>query len=92
MNAQQVICTSAEARRYTISGSDGMKFTWHVPKEGNVLHADTLNDTIYIVWQKKGEFTLTVDGDYNGCTVSKKLDVTVKQSPIVESWTGHTFL
>jgi gliding motility-associated-like protein len=80
---QQVICASSKARVYKIGGAAGMKFTWHVPKDGTVI-GDTLRDSVLVVWQQSGTYTLSVEGTLNSCTSTKSISVKVNPTPIAD--------
>lgn len=88
----QNVCADTMAHRYTINGSPGMTFNWHVPKVAKVVNSDTLNDTIWIVWPKiSGTYPLSVTGDLNGCVVSKSIKVKVTPGPMVDIGSDASF-
>jgi gliding motility-associated-like protein len=88
----QNVCSDTLAHRYTIKGSPGMTFKWHVPKVAKVINSDTLNDTIWIVWPKiSGTYPLSVTGDLNGCIVTKNISVKVNPGPVVDLGADASF-
>ncbi len=69
---------------YNISGGEGMIFHWEI-EGGYFANKDTLNDTIYVVWNGIGEHRLRVYGEFEGCyTDYRELLVQLKHPPIVD--------
>jgi gliding motility-associated-like protein len=79
----QQACVNKTAMQYYVNGPAGMLFHWKL-EGGTFATPDTLNDTIYINWDKPGQHQLKVYGEYNGCfTDYFDLQINLRASPVV---------